>query len=212
MEDRILRALATLGVPGVALGVFYLLLRQFGFQFSTIDPVASAGIAILFLLLVAGVTFYALRHTGAAVASARPTTGSDLQTDRGVPPAQVVEMFRVLLQRIDSERQDRLPEPSQADRGQQGLRAIGCQSISKFLALVLRHKPKVAALTPDNHGWVDVTTLIKGVNAAGYRLTTDDLNQIVGNSIGRENEPRFALSPDKRRIRANWGHTFPLSD
>jgi hypothetical protein len=211
MEARILRTLAALGVPGVALGVFYLLLRQFGFQFSTIDPVASAGIAILFLLLVAGVTLYALRHTGAAVASVAPATGSDLQADRGVPPAQVVEMFRALLQQVDSERQGRLPEPSHADRGQQGLRAIDRQSISKFLALVLRHRPQAAALKLDNQGWVDVAPLITGVNAAGYRLTSDDLDHIVSTSLGQRGEPRFTLSPDKKRIRANWGHTFPLS-
>jgi hypothetical protein len=61
-----LRTLAALGVPGVAFSVFYLLLRQFGFQFSTINPTASAGIAVLFLLIVGGVTIYALRHIGAA--------------------------------------------------------------------------------------------------------------------------------------------------
>jgi hypothetical protein len=81
MEAKILRTLATLGVPGVALGVFYLLLRQFGFQFTTIGPVASAAIAILFLLLVAGVTLYALRHFGTTVGSARPVTDSGLQAD-----------------------------------------------------------------------------------------------------------------------------------
>jgi hypothetical protein len=212
MEARILRTLTALGVPGVALGIFYLLLRQFGFQFSTIDPVASAGIAILFLLLVAGVTLYALRHFGAATSRPATDSDSDSHTDRGVPPEQVVEMFRVLLRQVDLERQGRSPEPPEADRNPRVLRTIDRRSISKFLSLVLRHKPETAALKPDDQGWVDVVTLIRGVNAAGYHLTADDLDQIVRKSLGQRGKPRFGLSPDKRRIRANWGHSFLVSD
>ena len=60
MEARILRILAPLGLPGLALGVFYLLLRQFGFQFSVISPATSGVIAILFLLIVGTVTLYTI--------------------------------------------------------------------------------------------------------------------------------------------------------
>jgi hypothetical protein len=60
MESRILRTLVTIGVPGVALGVFYLLLRGFGFKFSEITPTWAAIIAVIFLLIVGGITFYAL--------------------------------------------------------------------------------------------------------------------------------------------------------
>jgi hypothetical protein len=60
LESKILRVLVVLGVPGVALGVFYLLLRQFNFQFETISPTWSALIAILFLLIVGFVTFYTI--------------------------------------------------------------------------------------------------------------------------------------------------------
>ena len=54
--------MVVLGIPGVALGVFYLLLRQFGFSFSVISPIASALIASLFLLIVGGITFYAINR------------------------------------------------------------------------------------------------------------------------------------------------------
>ena len=60
MESRVLRTVATLGVPGVALGVFYLLLRGFGFDFAQIDRVWAAAIAIIFLVLAAGITAFAL--------------------------------------------------------------------------------------------------------------------------------------------------------
>jgi hypothetical protein len=62
METKFIKTLITLGIPGVALGIFYLLLRQFGFRFGEIGSIASATIAILFLLIVGGITFYALRE------------------------------------------------------------------------------------------------------------------------------------------------------
>jgi hypothetical protein len=60
MEAKVIRSLATLGVPGVALGIFYPLLRGFNFQFSQIDPVITGLVAVLFLLLTASMTAYAL--------------------------------------------------------------------------------------------------------------------------------------------------------
>lgn len=61
MEAKLIRAVVVLGVPGVALVVFYLLLHQFGFTFSTIGPVASALLAALFLVLAGFVTIFALQ-------------------------------------------------------------------------------------------------------------------------------------------------------
>jgi len=63
-EAELMRVLVSLGIPGVALGVFYLLLRRFGFKFEQISKAWAAIIAIIFLLIVGGVTFYALRLWG----------------------------------------------------------------------------------------------------------------------------------------------------
>jgi hypothetical protein len=60
MEPRFIRSLVVLGVPGAALGVMYLLLRRFNFQFSTVDPTWTAIIVILFLVIVGVITWYAL--------------------------------------------------------------------------------------------------------------------------------------------------------
>jgi len=60
MESKIIKSLIVLGIPGVALGVFYLLFKNFNFQFDAIPPVLSAVIAIVFLLIVGGVTLFAL--------------------------------------------------------------------------------------------------------------------------------------------------------
>ena len=34
---------------------------------------------------------------------------------------------------------------------------------SKYLSLVLRHKPEAAGITLDEHGWANVTELIRGI-------------------------------------------------
>lgn len=62
METKFIRALVALGVPGVALGIFYLLLRAFSFQFSQVDATWTATIVIIFLLIVGAITFYALHR------------------------------------------------------------------------------------------------------------------------------------------------------
>lgn len=62
METKFIRQLVALGIPGVALGVFYLLLRAFNFQFSQVVPTWTAVIVIVFLLIVGGITFYALHR------------------------------------------------------------------------------------------------------------------------------------------------------
>ena len=36
--------------------------------------------------------------------------------------------------------------------------------ISRYLSLILRHKPWVAGVTLDRHGWADVEELLAGVS------------------------------------------------
>jgi hypothetical protein len=62
MESRILKALVTLGVPCVALGVFYLLLTSFGFQFHEIGQPWAAVVAIICLLIVGGIAMSTLHR------------------------------------------------------------------------------------------------------------------------------------------------------
>lgn len=35
--------------------------------------------------------------------------------------------------------------------------------VSKYISLILRHKPEVAGISLDEHGWADVCELIHGV-------------------------------------------------
>jgi putative RNA 2'-phosphotransferase len=78
--------------------------------------------------------------------------------------------------------------------------------ISKFLSLVLRHEPARAGLTLDSAGWVDVDDLLRGCAKAGKPLTRDQLETIVAES----DKQRFALSEDRKRIRANQGHSVAV--
>ena len=81
------------------------------------------------------------------------------------------------------------------------------RSTSKFISLILRHKPEVIGITLDEHGWADVQALIDGVNATGrHHLTQEMLEEIVR----RDEKQRYAFNEDHTRIRANQGHSIPV--
>src|SRR5262245_60280100 len=75
---------------------------------------------------------------------------------------------------------------------------------SKFLSLVLRHKPEEIGIFLDENGWADVEDLIRLANDHGVRLTRPLLHQVVAEN----DKKRFALSEDRRRIRASQGHSI----
>ncbi|UII28300.1 RNA 2'-phosphotransferase [Fulvivirga maritima] len=77
---------------------------------------------------------------------------------------------------------------------------------SKFLSLVLRHKPEQIGLKLDNAGWASVTELVEKCNAHSISLDVDKLSEIVDNN----DKKRFIFSPDKQKIRANQGHSLKV--
>ena len=78
--------------------------------------------------------------------------------------------------------------------------------LSKFLSLVLRHKPDSIGLALDPQGWVGIDGLIAKANAAGTRFSRDDLLHVVETS----DKKRFSLSGDGLRIRAAQGHSVAV--
>ena len=45
------------------------------------------------------------------------------------------------------------------------------KNTSKFISLILRHKPETIGITLDEHGWADVQELIDGINRSeGHTL------------------------------------------
>lgn len=79
--------------------------------------------------------------------------------------------------------------------------------VSKFLSLVLRHKPEVAHITLDENGWVDVDQLIAGAKRAGTHLD----RRLIEEVIATNDKKRFVLSEDGMRIRANQGHSIKVN-
>ncbi len=78
---------------------------------------------------------------------------------------------------------------------------------SRFLSLVLRHRPEAAGIQLDEAGWVEVSRLLVGLAAAGHPISQKELEHLV-----RDNDKqRFAFSDDGRRIRANQGHSVEVS-
>ncbi len=78
--------------------------------------------------------------------------------------------------------------------------------LSKFLALVLRHKPETIGLVLDDAGWVSVADLLKACASHGHPLTIDELSTIVFEN----DKSRFAFSEDGLSIRASQGHSIKI--
>ena len=76
---------------------------------------------------------------------------------------------------------------------------------SKFISLILRHKPEVIGITLDEHGWADVRELIEGVSRT-RPLTMDELEEIVRT----DGKQRYSFNGDHTLIRANQGHSVPV--
>lgn len=77
---------------------------------------------------------------------------------------------------------------------------------SKFLSLILRHKPEEIGLSLDPEGWADIEELLRLAGQHGKTLTRSVLEEVVeGND-----KKRFVISEDGARIRANQGHSISV--
>lgn len=78
--------------------------------------------------------------------------------------------------------------------------------ISRFLSLVLRHKPETIGIELDPQGWVDVEILIQRTNEYGIELKRERLDHIVATNLKK----RFAYNENGDRIRASQGHSVEV--
>ncbi len=85
------------------------------------------------------------------------------------------------------------------------MRDYSMKSTSKFLSLILRHKPEVIGIALDEHGWANVDELIAGIGKS-RKFDLQMLEQIVDEDEKR----RYAFNEDKTLIRANQGHSIPV--
>lgn len=81
------------------------------------------------------------------------------------------------------------------------------ESTSRFISLILRHKPEVIGIALDEHGWADVQDMITGINASGkHSLDMEMLEEIVRT----DEKGRYSFNEDRTLIRANQGHSIPV--
>lgn len=78
-------------------------------------------------------------------------------------------------------------------------------NLSRYMSLILRHKPEVIGITLDEHGWADVEELIAGI-ARNNSFDMEVLEEIVRT----DNKQRYSFNEDKTLIRANQGHSIPV--
>lgn len=76
---------------------------------------------------------------------------------------------------------------------------------SRYISLILRHKPEAIGIALDEHGWADVDELIAGVSRT-HPLTMKLLEEIVRT----DEKQRYSFNEDKTLIRANQGHSIPV--
>lgn len=81
------------------------------------------------------------------------------------------------------------------------------RNLSKFISLILRHKPEIINLTLDEHGWADVEELVRGINRSkGQSIDQELLEEIVRT----DEKQRYSFNEDHTLIRANQGHSIPV--
>lgn len=77
------------------------------------------------------------------------------------------------------------------------------KNISKFMSLVLRHKPEVIGLQLDENGWADLQELIIKLNDKGANVDEATIHLVVETN----EKKRFAFNDNKTKIRASQGHS-----
>ena len=80
------------------------------------------------------------------------------------------------------------------------------KGLSKFLSLVLRHKPETIGISLDSNGWVKVSILLGALNKKSKNIDRQLLEEIVNTN----DKKRFAFNEDKTMIRASQGHSVDI--
>ena len=78
--------------------------------------------------------------------------------------------------------------------------------ISKFLALILRHRPEAGKLKLDPEGWAEVEAVL-----AAVQEKFGDFDRVHLEELVRTNDKkRYAFDESGQRMRASQGHSIPV--
>jgi len=80
------------------------------------------------------------------------------------------------------------------------------KSTSKYLSLVLRHRPEAVGLRLDGEGWANIDDVVRLSGTYGRALSKELITEVVRTS----DKQRFAISDDGNSIRANQGHSVEV--
>jgi putative RNA 2'-phosphotransferase len=80
------------------------------------------------------------------------------------------------------------------------------KKLSKFLSLVLRHKPETIGLKLDENGWAGTSELLEKLNQKDFEVSFELLQEVVKHN----DKKRFVFSEDHTRIRASQGHSIQV--
>ena len=80
------------------------------------------------------------------------------------------------------------------------------KKISKFISLILRHRPEVIGIRLDENGWADVSELLAGINKKGHEMDMHVLEEVMA----ANDKKRFVFNEDKTKIRAVHGHSVDV--
>ncbi len=78
--------------------------------------------------------------------------------------------------------------------------------ISKFLSLVLRHKPEEIGLILDENGWANINDLLEKSAKVNNAFTFEELTEVVETN----DKKRFAFDETESKIRASQGHSLKV--
>ena len=86
------------------------------------------------------------------------------------------------------------------------MKAKQLDNISKFISLILRHRPDTIGISLDEHGWANVNKLVTNIAKQYNGFGMSELEEIVRT----DNKQRYSFNEDKTLIRANQGHSIPV--
>ena len=78
---------------------------------------------------------------------------------------------------------------------------------SKYLSLILRHKPEVLGIELSENGWASVDEILSKCQEKDIRADRELIEMIVR----EDNKTRYAFNEDHTLIRANQGHSVAVS-
>lgn len=79
--------------------------------------------------------------------------------------------------------------------------------ISRYISLILRHKPEEIHISLDPYGWADVQELINGIRNTKHIPFDFELLQHI---VKTDEKQRYSFNDTKTKIRANQGHSIPV--